>query len=543
MIPLEQMTPEQKLGRVLCARKLSDKDNVDFTLELVKRGACGAIQMPFNENTKDLIKLFRKAADYPLLIINDMETKFPLSKLPPVPLMTLAATGNVEYIRAFAASIAKEAKEYGYSGVWSPVVDLQTGNGPCSVGRKLSDDPMVTAEFAKEMLRVFDSYAFHGTAKHYPGSSGLRRKGFGMDGHMVEVTCRNTEEELLNGALIPYFELMKEGLLPAIMVGHHVLPKIDSLPASLSKKVIDIIRRQGFDGVCYTDSLAMMAILQKYGEQRAMEMAIMAGNDIILPNYRTKTKDVYEMVLASYREGRITDERLDEAVRRVMKLEEYCAREPVSPYPVPENIEEVMDNIARDCITADCHEGVSPAIDTQKSRLFVVVVDQEEKIEDGTPEISMNGWYSSERVCRAIAERFPNARIERIHEFPTARDNDRLLTIATEYDEVVFSTYCTTSAYLGTDGLTRRLESVIAALAIPEKISAIVHFGNPLALETVPAIENVPRIIYGYKSPYSQNYAFDVLAGKIEAKGRFPFPSLYSTKRTKDCDTVFEREC
>ena len=111
MLNLEQMTPEQKIGRVLCARRFAEQDDIDFTLELVKNQACGCVQLPFNERTAELARLYREAADYPLRIINDMERGLPSSSLPKISLISLAACNNSDYTKAFAAAIAKEAKE------------------------------------------------------------------------------------------------------------------------------------------------------------------------------------------------------------------------------------------------------------------------------------------------------------------------------------------------------------------------------------------------------------------------------------------------
>lgn len=99
-----------------------------------------------------------------------------------------------------------------------------------------------------------------------------------------------------------------------------------------------------------------------------------------------------------------------------------------------------------------------------------------------------------------------------------------MLNAATKYDEVVFVSFCETSAYYGTDCMTRRLEALINALIIPNKLSALVHLGNPLALEP---LRHIPRKIFGFTAPASQGYAIDVLAGKIAAKGKIPFPKLY----------------
>lgn len=173
-------------------------------------------------------------------------------------------------------------------------------------------------EYAGEIAKVFAESGFLATAKHYPG---------GMDDmsdtHMVEGRSDVTEEELIRVHLKPYMELMEQGLLPAIMTSHCTFTQIDpEHPATLSKKVMSIIRKMGFDGVIFTDSLAMMGIIQKYGEANAMAMALNAGSDIILPNYRNDHETVYNMMLESWEKGLIDPERLDDAVRHILAMQE-----------------------------------------------------------------------------------------------------------------------------------------------------------------------------------------------------------------------------
>ena len=327
---------------------------------------------------------------------------------------------------------------------------------------------------------------------------------------------------------IPSLELMEEGLLPAIMVGHQICDNIDpDYPASLSKKVMDIIREQGFDGVIYSDSFGMMSILQAYGEKEAYALSLMGGVDIILPNYRSSMRDVYNMMLEAYREGLITDERLDEAVRRVMTLAQYCTETPEDPVPVPENIDEILRNVARDCITADCMEGVPAAIDPEKRRLFVVEVpcNYESRINN---EVKITAAYNADGTIQAIKEYFPDSEIQLIPEFSTPRDNDRVLTAASKYDEVVFVSFCETAPYMGTDCLTRRMEALIDALSMPGKLQTLVHFGNPLATKT---LKPIPRKIFGYSATASQAHAFEVLAGKYPAKGKNPYARLYAESK------------
>ncbi len=528
MLTLEQMTPEQKLGRVLCCRRFNEQDDIDFTLELVKNNACGAIQMTFNEERRPgLVKLFREAADYPVIMVNDMELGYPTSKLPKLPLSTLAAANNPEYAKLFGAALAKEAKEAGFNGIWGPIIDIRYENGPCSFSRLAGDTAETVLNVTKDIYKAFASYGFHATGKHYPGDRCMP-----LDSHMVAPHSANTKEDIIKTSLVPYLELMKENLLPAIMVGHHICDNIDpDTPASLSKKVIDIIREQGFDGVIYSDSLAMISILQTYGEKQAYAKCLMAGVDILLPNYRTTTREVYNMMLEAYREGLITDERLDEAVRRVMALEQYCAQEPTNPVPVPENVGEILSMATRDCISADCDEGVAVAIDPNKKRLMIVEVPVDFAADaEVSEEVATVAAYNANNTIRAIQEHFPNSDIELIPEFPSPKDNDRVLTAASKYDEVVFVSFCVTAPYMGTDCLTRRIEAVINALALPGKLTALVHFGNPLALEN---LFHIPRKIFGYCAPASQGPAIEVLAGKYPAKGKNPCGRLSAELCTK----------
>jgi hypothetical protein len=62
LLRLEDMTVEQKIGFVLCARRF-EEDDIDFTLELIKNKALGCVQAPAEK--PELVKKLLDAADYP----------------------------------------------------------------------------------------------------------------------------------------------------------------------------------------------------------------------------------------------------------------------------------------------------------------------------------------------------------------------------------------------------------------------------------------------------------------------------------------------
>ena len=513
-LKIEELSTEQKLGMVFCARRFEAED-IEFTIEMIKKRALGCVQLPAHR--KDVIEKILAAADYPILVFNDTEMGYPVSKLPKIPLMSLAACDKPEYYQAFAKGIVRDAKQAGFNGTWGPVIDVLRVDGPCSVYRHFSDKPEKVAESAEQIAKIYRQNHYLSTGKHYPGGhTGI------LDTHMAEGRSDVTEEELIEKDLLPYMYLHKKGLLPCIMTGHDVYPKIDpDYPASLSKKVIDIIRRLGFDGIAFTDSFAMMGILQKYGEENIYGMAIAAGNDIVLPNFRLPSKACYEMLVKNYRDGAFSEERLNEAVRRVLAAQAFVSEEPENPTTFTEEDRETLNAVARDCITAITDPGVDAALPADnKDRIFIIVTENVFDATSDNPETDVANWYRPDRIAKKIRQEFPEAGIEFIPEFSGQKDNDRVLSAATGYKEAVFVTFCSTTSYLGTDGLTRRTEAVMNSLIQSGKVSAILHFGNPYALKN---ITHVPRKIFGYMITDSQIHAIDVLAGKLEAKGHLPY--------------------
>lgn len=511
----EDLTLDQKLGLTLCSRRCHEQEDLDTTLAMIRDHAVGCVQVRIDENSRALINRLKAEADYPILYINDMEQGYPLSELPKLPALTLAACDDPRYYRDFAEAIVARAQADGFVGTWGPVLDILTMDMPCTSSRDFGCTPEAVLKGVTEIHKVFHEHHFLGCGKHFGGVESQP-----VDTHMVEGTGEKTAEEFLSWDFVPYRELMKKGLLRSVMTAHTRNVKIDpDLPASLSPKMIGLLRNAGFDGLVFTDSLAMMGILQKYGEGHAMGLAIAAGNDIVLPNYRTPHAECVRMLREEYDKGTFTLERLNDAVRHILAAMDYVS-EPAAPAAVTDSVRASYEAVPGDAVTAITDPGLTPALPKSgEKRLFIVLTPQEDGALGIQQEIYTGGWYSSGRVADALRARFPDDEIELMREFPTSVENDHLLTKATGYRRIVFVTFCVSSAYMGTDCLTRRAESVINALIASGKVEALVHFGNPYA---VTPLLHVPRLILGYHSPESQPAAVEVLAGEREAKGKLP---------------------
>ena len=107
-----------------------------------------------------------------------------------------------------------------------------------------------------------------------------------------------------------------------IMVGHMSAPALtgDNTPCSLSKAVItDILREQmNYKGVIISDALNMSAISEYYSSEQAAVMALKAGCDMIL--MPENFQEAYEGVLQAVAEGTISEERINDSLRRIYRI-------------------------------------------------------------------------------------------------------------------------------------------------------------------------------------------------------------------------------
>lgn len=152
------------------------------------------------------------------------------------------------------------------------------------------------------------------TGKHFPGHGSTS-----VDSHIDMPTLYKTKEELYKLELIPFSDLINYGI-PSIMVGHIMLPKIDSYPSTLSGRIItDILRKEmGFNGIVITDSLKMKGLTNYYNEYDIYYRCIISGNDIMLmpKNIKSSIDTIYNAV----NDGKISIERIDESVKRILSL-------------------------------------------------------------------------------------------------------------------------------------------------------------------------------------------------------------------------------
>ena len=145
------------------------------------------------------------------------------------------------------------------------------------------------------------------------------------DSHTGKAITYKTRDELEECEFVPFKAAIKAGA-PMIMVGHISVPEVtgDEVPATLSEGIIDGILRQelGFEGVVVSDAMNMAAIGNDYHSNDAAALFFKAGGDIMLmPNSLTAA---HQGILDAVADGTISEDRLDQSVRRVLQLKRDC---------------------------------------------------------------------------------------------------------------------------------------------------------------------------------------------------------------------------
>lgn len=233
--------------------------------------------------------------------------------------MGLAHSNDPEMAHDVAWSVGRQLAPLGFDWIHSPVLDVNTNPRNPEIGtRSYGEDPEEVITYAKEALRGFKDAGIIATGKHFPG-----RGPSAADAHHGLPVIDESREELMRH-LEPYRALIKEGL-PAIMTAHTAYPALDpsGLPATLSKPILtDLLKGElGFEGVVTTDEITMGGIIQKFDVPEACVRAIDAGCDLVLlRDEGGLINDVIPGVIQAVREGRLSEDRVNDAVTRTLSV-------------------------------------------------------------------------------------------------------------------------------------------------------------------------------------------------------------------------------
>ena len=508
-LKLEDLTIEQKIGQMLLARRPLDEVDKKEILDMIAEKKLGGIHLYSGMDISEYLDM----ADYPILIGDNMEDGFSAGSLKPVSPLAVSATDSEENAYEWACLCAIEAKAKGFNVVFGPIVDIGMNPKSSCVGpRTFGGDKETVARIANAAIRGYQDNGMIVTAKHYPGFGESH-----VDSHIGMVCLKGDKESLIERDLYPYISAIKEADLSGVMVGHIMVPKIDSkYPATISPSLMLLLREIGFDGLAMTDSFAMIGLTSLFGLKECHGMAMAAGNDMVITSYRIKAKTAYKYMLEAYEKGIVTEKQINESARRVIEAQNKTLKQPEQKI-LTEDQKGFALKVSQEAVTVVLN-GVGSAMISKDERHLFIVQTKNPFENDNSEGFDLEGRDMDFFTMR-ISEEFPNSDLILVNEFPSRYQMEDVCNISMNFQSVVFVTYNRTVAYMGSSDLTKRMLALIEGCA--HKTSAVVIFGNPYAARELAPVK---RVIFPYEGGYADEIAIKVLTGELEPKGKLPLP-------------------
>ncbi len=341
---IKEMTMEEKLGQMLIAG-LDGYELNDNAKALMENYHVGGFIL-FGSNIKDIdqlskyindLKSYHSGKGVPLFISVDEEggriSRIPktIKNLPTS--KVIGAVDNEEYSFEVGKLLAKKVSAFGFNMDFAPVLDINSNpKNPVIGDRAFGAKEDVVSRLGVQTMKGIQSEQVIPVVKHFPGHGDTS-----VDSHIGLPSVENDLSRLQSFELIPFAEAIKNNA-DCVMVAHILLPKIDAEnPSTMSKTIItDILRQQlSFKGVVITDDMTMGAITKNYKIGEAAVKAVNAGVDIVLVAHEMENaKAVFDALMTAQKEGKITEERIDESVYRILSLKEKYHLEDKAAGPV-----------------------------------------------------------------------------------------------------------------------------------------------------------------------------------------------------------------
>lgn len=323
---VESMSQTEKLGQMVMIGIQGTKVD-DDSLYMLHQFHMGGVIL-FDRNMDSLEQVKQLTSDLqaqsnekvPLFIGIDEEggdvVRMAEKLTPPPSQKEIGATGDIEQAKTWAIKTAKSLKDMGINVNFAPVADVGSNDK-----RSYSTDTNTVIDFVRAATKGYQQENIIYSLKHFPGIG----KGK-VDSHVDSSNIDVVKEVLMTEDIIPFKTIIDENDPNDyfILVSHLKYPALDEeYPASLSSKIMtDLLRNElGYKGIIITDDMEMGAVANHNDFRSIGVKAVKAGADIVLVCHEYEhQQEVYLGLLDAVNSGEISQERIDESVKRIIKV-------------------------------------------------------------------------------------------------------------------------------------------------------------------------------------------------------------------------------
>ncbi len=410
--------------------------------------------------------------------------------------MAVGATGDVANARRVAQVLSAELLALGFNMDLTPDLDVNNNAvNPIISTRSFGSDPNRVAEFGVAFIEGMQGAGVIAIGKHFPGHGDTS-----VDSHVALSSVPHDRARLESVEFVPFRAAMKNNLA-GIMSAHVTFPAIDPTPklaGTLSPRVLtDLVRTEmQYDGLVMTDELTMGALATSgYPAPQAAVAALKAGADILL--FQTgyaMHRQAHAALVDAVRRGDISEARVDEALRRVMRAKEM--------YGI------LTEDGGRKTDVARVGTAEIKSLSREIAQQAVTLVRDQRNLVPLKPEAKLlvveTGNYGiGARLAATTMQVKPQ---------PTAAEIASVLGIASDGRVVIVATSDAAKNPAQADLVAKLLQTNAPIIVVATR--------SPYDLRAFPSVPTY-LAIYGANPPMLDALV-DVLTGKIPARGKLP---------------------
>ncbi|MEY3676127.1 MAG: hypothetical protein RJB67_617 [Bacteroidota bacterium] len=222
----------------------------------------------------------------------------------------LAATFNTSTMEAVAGAIAKESKIRGIRQILSPVINIATDVRWGRTEETYGEDPFLSSKMGVAYMKTLEDENIIATPKHFVANVG----DGGRDSYPIDMNERYLSEIHYP----PFKDAVQKAGARSIMTSYN---SVNGSPATANDYLLnDLLKKQwGFNGFVISDAGAVGgANVLHYTAKDYPDAGRNAVNNGLDVLFQT-AQEHYKLFIPPFLNGQINQERLDDAVSRVLR--------------------------------------------------------------------------------------------------------------------------------------------------------------------------------------------------------------------------------
>lgn len=509
---MSSMNVDEKIGQLFMIAAYSNKDaeHEKVIKNMIAKHHIGALIFFQDQAIKqvELTNEYQKLSRIPLLIGIDGEwgLRMRLKNTVAFPYnMALGAIRDDQLLYDMGKQMGRHMKREGVHINFAPVVDVNTNPlNPVIGNRSYGEDKDNVSRKAIAFTHGIQSEGIMACAKHFPGHGDTAQ-----DSHKTLPSVDHEMSRLDSIELYPYKKIFEEGIGSA-MVAHLSIPAIEpnvNLPSSLSHNVVTGLLKEemGFKGLIITDALNMKGSADFASSEEINLQAILAGNDLLdVPLNVSKSIQLFKKALT---DGTLTEERLNESVRKILKTKYWVGLHEFEPLKV-ENLMADLHTVEDDLLNRRL---VESSITLVQNKNEVLPIKQ---LATNKVAYVKLGKHNNGTFVRRLND---YTKVDVISGNTIAEISNKLK----DYETIIVGFHTSLGAYanykIGDADLL-----ILEDIAKNHKVILNV-FASPYSLLKIKSFDHIDGIIVSYQNTeLAQDISAQMIFGAVDIKGALP---------------------